>query len=53
MMNGLTNSLNVDMRLDRLEAELADLKETLASVAGQLLATDAVAPDRPKRARKT
>lgn len=36
------DSLIVDQRLDRLEAAMAELKEVLASVAGKLLAADAV-----------
>lgn len=44
--------MGVMSRLGRLEEEVAELKATLASVAGKLLATDAVAPVKPKRTTK-
>ena len=41
------------VRLAKLEADVAELKATLASVAGKLLATDAVAPAKPAPAKRT
>ena len=41
--------MGVMTRIARLEADVAELKETLASAAGKLLAADAVAPSKPVR----
>lgn len=45
--------MGVMTRIARLEEQVAELKETLASVAGKLLATDAVAPAKRVPAKRT